>query len=97
MSNLETNLRSAAAENFRLYPECYPVQPVSANCDDDDLINQSIEDSEGNLFVMSDECEANLQLLADGYGREDGFWDSGMSIEETKSIVFDEFKKFIRG
>jgi len=25
MPNLETNLRSAAAENFSLYPQCYPT------------------------------------------------------------------------
>jgi hypothetical protein len=66
MSNIETNLRSAAREAFRLYPEVYRVdQPTD---------------------------KAQIEELADEYGRYDGFYDAGLTPEQSFALVLKEWE-----
>ena len=91
MSNLITNLRSAAAENFRLYPECYPIQRTSNL--------QSYEEAdayETGYAFLTNEADENLTLLSVGYGENDGFYAAGMSAEEVEAAVRAEFANFLR-
>lgn len=43
--------------------------------------------------LPTDEAYTALAELADGYGREDGFWEH-MSPEECKEIVLLEFERW---
>lgn len=94
MTTLETNLASAARENFRLFPQCYPVQ-TSTNVQ---------EEEEGDVFAwnqdeaifLTDEAEENLRTLADSYGKNDGFYAAGMTKSEALAIVRNEFKSFLQ-
>lgn len=46
MNILESNLRSAARENFRLYPDCYPVKTEGENV-------VPTEEAEQNLVALA--------------------------------------------
>ena len=77
MSNLTTNLRSAAAENFKLYPDCYPVKPTG--------------DFFFPEYDFGQECENALDTLAKGYGENDGFYEAGLNETEVLLYVYEEF------
>ena len=82
MSNLTNNLRTAAAENFKLYPQCYPVKPTGQAKPNYELLSE---------YDFGEECENALTTLAKGYGENDGFYEAGMNEEEALLIVFAEF------
>ena len=86
MSNIETNLRTAAAENFKLYPECYPVAPTGEKKPTYELLSQ---------YDFGADCETNLNTLAKGYGENDGFYDAGMEPEEVLLVVYSEFENHL--
>lgn len=86
MTNLETSLRTAAAENFKLYPQCYPVMPAGEKKPAYGLFPE---------YDFGSQCEANLDALAKGYGENDGFYEAGMEPEEVLRIIYDEFENHL--
>lgn len=95
MSNLKSNLRVAASENFKLYPQCYPVLPADS-CPS--FVQHSVPSYEtpNGLVLLTDEGNRALIELAVAYGENDGFYDAGMTAEEVEKVVRDEFENFLR-
>lgn len=95
MNNLESNLRTAASENFKLYSECYPVFPADS-CPS--FVQESVPafETPSGLCLLTDEANNNLTALAVGYGENDGFYAAGMSPEDVEKVVRSEFENFLR-